>query len=465
MLSQVTLAIFAGCSLAAWLAAFWLAHWATRARVRADPAAPADEFEADPAVAALLCPPDGSVPRSAATAVLWDLAARGVLTAWLDRNGQCWVRPTADRGTLTGYERHVLRHVTSRAVTGSGVAPALALSLPSGEHERRWHAEFADLVVRDARARGLVAARAPLAARVLLGLAVLVPVGFATAAARHGDWHGDQLGTGLAFSALAGLALLSWMGRALSRPVPKGHGRAVAAQCLALRARLSAEPRTSPPAPGDRLPGYSVALAGAAPGPLSLVSARRDKAWSSRDGEWRPVRVHALRRSSAERAPGPVLMVFVALGVAVLLGAWLLLLNLLTHLVVPDRLGSVWEPAALAAGWLLWCAGVWRAGVGLYREVYDRLRPHRIIVGQVVHVEYQADSESTSFAIAVDDGTGDDIPLYQVDPSLYRIVGYGSRVRMELMPKTRRTVRVDLVPAPGATIPGRTDYGTAVKNS
>jgi hypothetical protein len=437
------LAALAGYSMAAWLGAFLLAVWVTRPRLRPDPT-PIDEPPVDPAIAALLCPPNGRLPRRAATATLWDLVARGVLTAWIDREGHCWVRPepTAQSATLTPYERHVLRQVSSRATTGSGVVPAAALGPPPGEPEGRWHTEFTQLVVEAARHRGLVGVRAAPALRVLLGLGLLVPTAFAIAALLAAG-----AGGAVVITAIVPVVPLVVSEAILGPLVPVGDGRTAAARCLALRATLTGRALAGPPSPGDRLDGYAVALAGAGTGPLTLSGAGRDTAWSSRGGEWRPIRIRPAHRSTVTRAPGPVRLFLISLGAAVFFGGSMAILILLCRAAVGHRTGWIWLLALLGAAWLAWGLGGWRAGRAIYRELYDARHPARVVEGQVVHIEYHVGSEASSLAIAIDDGTGDDIALYQVDPSLYPKIAYGSQVRVELMPRTGRTLRAEPIAA------------------
>src|SRR5262249_1939384 len=137
-----------------------------------------------PAIAALLCPPNGRLPHRAAAATLLDLVACGRLQVAADGSGQQWVRPAAhqpDPAPLP-HEGHVLDHVIARARVTGGPMPLAALRLDSSEHAKRWYERFTELVVADARHLGLVRERAGLPVRVLLRLALLVPAGLAGAA-------------------------------------------------------------------------------------------------------------------------------------------------------------------------------------------------------------------------------------------------------------------------------------------
>jgi hypothetical protein len=58
----------------------------------------------EPAVAALLCPPNGKVPGRAVAATLLDLAARGAVRLAAGPDGQWWVTPAA--ATPPGLHPH-----------------------------------------------------------------------------------------------------------------------------------------------------------------------------------------------------------------------------------------------------------------------------------------------------------------------------------------------------------------------
>jgi hypothetical protein len=124
--------------------------------------------------------------------------------------------------------------------------------LESGQHAKRWYAEFNDQVIAEARRLGLVADRGGWPLLALLRLALLVPAVLAAVVAVRGDG-----GWTLVMYIFFGYAAATLPVRLLHRVVPRHAGTAVAARCRAMRAELSHYPVGGNAPPGDRRRGLS----------------------------------------------------------------------------------------------------------------------------------------------------------------------------------------------------------------
>src|SRR6185503_13783778 len=103
-----------------------------------------------------------------ALATLLDLVARGVLVVEHDPRGITFLRAVPARFELRTYERHVWNQVVSGGIHGGGRTPADRLDSGSSQHAKVWYERFTEALEADGRERGLVAARVPIAVRVLL---------------------------------------------------------------------------------------------------------------------------------------------------------------------------------------------------------------------------------------------------------------------------------------------------------
>src|SRR5262249_39225295 len=154
--------------------------------------------------------------------------------------------------------------------------------------------------------------------------------------------------------------------RLLRRPVPRGAGVPAAAGCRALRDELARYQLDQAAPPGDRRPGYAVALGTARwSGAAEPFTPGGDLVWAARRGKWpRVVCPPALRSGTS---PG----VIFALIVPTLLFAtiWAVLLGYLTLHFHADWVIRVWPVALLGLGWAVWGTGmllflrrIWYAG-------------------------------------------------------------------------------------------------------
>jgi hypothetical protein len=434
--------VLAAGALLAWLLCFALTMLATRPVLRGTGA---ESGLPPPAIAALLCPPNGRVPRRAATATLLDLIARGRLVVAADGGGQQWVRlATRQPGpALLPHEAHVLDHVTARVQVAGGALPLGALRLESSQHARRWYERFTELVVADARELGLVRDRAGMPVRVLLRLALVTPAGLAGAAAVAGH---QAMGL---FYVLIGYLAMTTPVRLLRRPVPRGAGVPAAVGCRALRDELARYPLEAAVPTGDRRPGYAVGLGVARwSGAAEPFTPGGDRVWSVRRGRWlRVVDPPALLSGTS---PGTIF----ALIVPTLLFAtiWAVLLGYLTLHFHADWTTLVWPVALLGLGWTVWGTGIFLFLRRIWYAIEDLVRPLRVIVGQVVYLESDVSPDpetADNYYVAVDDGATDPVRKYPIGRGLHDRLRYGSWLRLDVRARSGAVEHVEVVAAPG----------------
>ncbi len=382
----------------------------------------------------------------AAAATLVDLGARGLIR--FEGDGE-WVRPARLAAPHPDYEQHVLDHVVARARLGGGVTPVGALRLESDLHAEAWYEVFGSHVAAEVRRLGLVRDPVPKGLRILVRLALLLPIGTAVAAAVAGPDGGYVVGLVL----FAGWVAITRPLRLLSGPVPTRVGAEAVAACQALVTRGGADPT-------GRRAAFAVAL-GPAGTPSVLDAAVKGQVWSTRDGGWRPLRVVAPRGLLVGIDPKAALWTLP--GALVFFGVWTVLLSGFTlHLTRPDVV-AVWPVALLLAGWVIWAWGnfvMWRF---VCRGLYDMTRPPRIVEGPVVFLRSttgDADSPAT-FHVAVDDGRSDRAVEREIDRAMHDRLRQGTWVRMLVTPKLGHLRQIDvLATRPGAAGPPATDGPT-----
>lgn len=237
----------------------WLAAaaglWMARRPPHLDGVPPTMELGPEPpAVASLLCN-DYKVRTETAPATLLDLAARDVISLEEIQPGQtiCRVPESEDTTGLTPFEQHVLAALRTKAV--DGVIPATALTTGTEDASARWHRQLAQLVVHDAKSRGLTEDLWPTAAMWLLGLGpFLLITMFVVAGTAGSDAKDHPVVAGVAAAVALGsaIALIVIASRVkvslVQRPLPPGAP--AEARWLGVRAHLAQNEQTGqlPPA-------------------------------------------------------------------------------------------------------------------------------------------------------------------------------------------------------------------------
>lgn len=424
-----------------------------------------------PAVANLLvnrC----KVTSAAAAATLLDLAARGHLElfgAGPDRY-VVRVRETTPDG-LVEHEEQVLDLVREKATGGSAPLEAIELDAPDAD---RWRARFADRVVEDAEAAGLLRARWARAdwigfgalaglALLLLGLALAVAD---LAAPERADASNDEA-PGFWFVAMAAvawvgvMAAIRWLGsRRYSRA-----GEAAASRWLGVKRFLERDAAFGDTPPSgvaiwDRLLAYGAAV-GAAHGAVAAVPLEAedpDVAWSRVGGTWREVRIEYPTRFGYGERP----LTAVGKGLLRTLG-----FGALAFVVLPVVADVVWSTGSdaftdgargpflllgLVFGVVLAVVGgalVVLLADGLIRLVRG-LADHRateVVEGEVVkhHTTTDRRNQQTFRWFAVDPGGVDEVLAFRPgDDGVYP--PRRSRVRVVVTPRLRHVVSVETVP-------------------
>lgn len=435
--------LLATCLVGAWLLGYAVVALVTRpAAVRPAPATP-DLGGESPAVVNLLVN-RWRLTADAAEATLLDLATRGCVElqqAGADPVDTAIQLRAGDSGELLPYERYVLDRV--RRLAMAGVVPVTALAFRDRDRARSWNTQLRDLVVADARRRGLSRRRiSPAVAAALVATAGAAAIGPAAV-----GWTIDGLkmafaSGGLTFMALCGLAAWS-MGE---RDTPAG--RTAAQRWLGVREWLRGHPEFAnlPPAAvtvWDRYLPYGAALGATrtTSAVLDLGIGDRRRVWSAYGGQWRRVRVRYPRLRPHSGAPARWL---VALALVVLLSGGLGLSLGAAAIGSGDPAGG-WR--TLAAGLLALAYG----GYVLVRAVHERAHL-RILTGEVLWVRPwrrrwydQSRAEPWLHYLAVDEGTGDRTTAWGL-PSIWadRVVE-GDTVEVTVRPWSRRVTSVTVL--------------------
>ncbi len=424
-----------------------------------------------PAVANLLvnrC----KVTSAAAAATLLDLAARGHLElfgAGPDRY-VVRVRSTATDG-LVEHEHQVLDLVRAKATGGSAPLEAIELEAPDAE---RWRSRFADRVVDDAKAAGLLRARWArgdwIGFGVLAGLALaLLGLALAVAdfAAPEPAGASDDEAPGFWFVAMAGVAWLGvmaairWLGSLRYSP----SGEAAASRWLGVKRFLQRDAAFGDTPPSgvaiwDRLLAYGAAV-GAAHGAVAAVPLEAedpDVAWSRVGGTWHQVQIESPTRFGYGERP----LTAIGAGLLRTLG-----FGALAFVLLPIAADVVWSAGTdafddgaqgpflllgLVFGALfavvgatlvvLLADGLIRLGRGLA----DR-RATEVVVGEVVkhHTTTDRRTKRTFRWFAVDPGGVDEVVAFRPgDDGVYP--PRRAQVRVVVTPRLRHVVSVELLP-------------------
>ena len=407
-----------------------------------------------PAVVSLLA---GHLDDTGYPATLLDLAARGWFRLAEPEPGRlmCLLPPHPPRLPPAPYEERAALHLARRAA-GRGEVPASALAEGFADGQVAFSETFHDEVVTDARNRGLIKPRLRGRTALLLAGAALIPA-VLVAGAVHVTAH-----PGRAFlPVLCWLVLLWFIGlglRGSERLTPAGKA------CLAgwqrKQAKLAGDgPRAALPGAdpgagpavagddlamvldvtdGDRTLAYAAAL-GAAPGAVAVFTRSHALVWSSYGGRWRQLVVG----DPAERSwpAGVALPLFAGLTVS-FFSALVFIGGLVVHGI---------DGAVLVAGGV---AGV-VAGVVLLRQatLADRQLPSTaefdgVVLERWTWVQQGEESDTTCYAVTMDDGQQDQAWAFTVDHGGYARLVPGALVHATVNPRRNGLIAVDVTGTP-----------------
>ena len=403
------------------------------------------------------------VTTVAAAATLIDLAARRHLELFEIGPGHHGVRIRADRAAedpLTADEQQVLQLVQQKATGGSAPLEAIQLD-ESGAG--RWRTRFADAVVTDARAQGLLRDRWTRTDFLLLGglaaaaLALLAGALFVAHVEQRPDPQGgDRFDRQTWFF----VALAIWFGlmvvlRRLRAIRYSAAGEAAAARWLGVKRYLQHDESFGdlPPAGvvlWDRLLAYGAALgvARGAADAIPLQEEEADVAWSRVGGQWHQVHVEYPERFAYGQRPQDALLN--GAGRTVLWGV-------IAFLALPVVANVAWKAGTDAIGragrgeWAFAAAFaivfgalavslVVRVADGLIRAFHGLadLRARVTVTGQVV--KHHRSEEATWFAV----DPGDTDSVQAVHPGDDGVTPpRGATVEMVLTPHLRHVVSVE----------------------
>jgi len=418
------------------------------------PQTPVTSGAEPPAVVSLLA---GHLDGTGYPATLLDLAARGWFRLAEPEPGRlmCLLPPRPPRLPLAPYEERAALHLARRAA-GRGEVPASALAEGFADGQVAFSEAFHDEVVADARNRGLIKPRLRGRTALLLAGAALIPA-VLVAGAVHVTAHPGRaflpvlcwlvllwfIGLGLRGSERltpAGKACLAgWQRRQATLPgdgsraalpgVDPGPDPAVAGDDLAMVLDVT---------DGDRTLAYAAAL-GAAPGAVAVFTRSHTLVWSSYGGRWRQLVVG----DPAERSwpAGVALPLFAGLTVS-FFSAFVLIGGLVVHGI---------DGAVLVAGGV---AGV-VAGVVLLRQatLADRQLPSTaefdgVVLERWTWVQKGEESDTTCYAVALDDGQQDQAWAFTVDHGGYARLVPGALVHATVNPRRNRLIAVDVTGTP-----------------
>jgi hypothetical protein len=407
-----------------------------------------------PAVISLLA---GRLDDTGYPATMLDLAARGWFRLAEPEPGRlmCLLPPNPPRQRLAPYEERAALHLARRAA-GRGEVPAAALAEGFADGQAAFSEAFHDEVVGDARGRGLIRPRLRGRTALLLAAAAVIPA-VLVAGAVHVTAHPGRaflpvlcwlvllwfIGLGLRGSERltpAGKACLDgWRRsqatltgdgpRAVLPVADRGAGPAVAGDDLAMALDTT---------DGDRTVAYAAAL-GAAPAAVAAFTRTPALVWSSYGGRWRQLAVG----DPAERswAPGVALAMFGGLTTS-FFAALLLIGGLVVH-------GS--DGAVLVATGV---AGV-IAGIVLLRraKLADQQLPSTaefdgLALERWTWVQEGEDSDTTCYAVALDDGQQDRAWAFTVDRGVYTRLVPGTLVHATVNPRRNRLIAAEVTGTP-----------------
>jgi Predicted membrane protein (DUF2207) len=403
------------------------------------------------------------VTSAAAAATLIDLAARGHLELQHLANDRFVVRVRGQSPDhLTDYEQRVLALVREKATGGS--APLEAIELDEGDADR-WRKRFAEDVVDDAKARGLLRGRwsrtdwvvfGVLAAAVLAAVAgALFLANVESKSEKSSDGFDRETWFVVAF--FAWLLLMAGL-RRLRSVRYSAVGDAAASRWLGVKRFLQHDESFGDTPPSgvaiwNRLLAYGAGL-GVAHGAVAAIPLEvedPDVAWSRVGGNWHQVQVEYPTRFGYGQRPRDVLLngALRTLGFGVL--AFIVLPTVLDILwgLLSDGLDSLDDAAALG---ILAVFGVLVGGFAVfllvrladgvirtYRGFMD-LKARETVEGQVV--KRHRDEQAQWFA--VDPGDVDEVKAVRPGDD-GELPPRGATVRMVLTPHLRHVVSVDVV--------------------
>lgn len=312
--------LVAGCIAAVAFALLYAALWyANRPRTPEAGPAVADLGPEPPAIANMLV--NGwRVTRIAMAATLVDLAGRRVLGIedYAAGNHVVRIRSNQPEGeTFTGYEKQVLDLVRSRATGGS--CPVEVLDLGESDDATRWWKRFEKQVKSDAQDRGLARGRWTHRDRVVIGVALAVPLlllslalgvaHFGETASEDSDRWGWVYGAGVIW--VVGLVALVQTGALRETDA----GRVAAGRWLGVRQYLRNSAAFGELPPGsvavwERYLAYATAFGLAHDTARALPFATDDPgtAWTRYGGQWRQVRISYPTRFMFGQPPPRVLL-------------------------------------------------------------------------------------------------------------------------------------------------------------
>ena len=404
-----------------------------------------------PAVISLLA---GHLDDTGYPATLLDLAARGWFTLAEPEPGRlmCLLPPNPPRQPLAPYEERTALHLARRAA-GRGEVPASALAEGFADGQVAFTEAFHDEVADDARGRGLIRPRLRGRTALLLAGAALIPA-VLVAGAVHVTAH-----PGRAFlPVLCWLVLLWFIGLGL-----RGSERLTEAgkACLAGWQRSQAAligdgPRVTLPgagpadagddlaialdaADGDRTVAYAAAL-GAAPAAVAAFTRTPALVWSSYGGRWRQLAVG----DPAQRSwpPGVALALFGGLTTS-FFAALLLIGGLAVHGLDGDLLFTAGAAGAVGGVVLLRRAKLADQQLPSIAE-FDGVALER---WTWVHKGDEG-SDTTCYAVALDDGQQDQAWAFTVDHGVYARLVPGTLVHATVNPRRNRLVAADVTGTP-----------------
>ncbi|MDQ1686267.1 MAG: hypothetical protein QOC82_3004 [Frankiaceae bacterium] len=421
-----------------------------------------------PAVAALLVN-TREVPGEAAAATLVDLASRGVLEIVEMGGGTPGVRLTRrELPDLTPYEKRVLDLVRAHA-DGDGIAPGGALALAGDKESTAWLEGLRAEVRAEAQRNGWVRSRygrEVLALGVVLAAAALVIGiwGYATATTYnsylpHPVVPNERLRNLLALAAVVvgvlDFVIVTKLAGSHAQLLTRA-GRPVAAAWLGVAAHLRDDEQLSDAPPGavavwHRLLAYATAfgVAHRVQEELPLGPESTTHAWSAESGRWRIVRIRYPKwwPPGWGKRPGEMLLQGAILGlqsgvpiaVIVVLGSKLADASILSHVNVPWYayliaavvVGAFALSALRAVVSIVVGLATLAALAGAQREVTGRAVRVRPITGD------------GGKWVALDDGSRNEIPAYQV--RIANDITQGDRVRLRVRPITGEVRSAEVV--------------------
>jgi hypothetical protein len=460
--AAITLLVVGG-ALALVFAVYFVIRWTASYPDLPAPGPETSELGPEPPAIANLLVNRCHVTSAAAAATLIDLAARRHLELQHLADDRFVVRLRSQTpDSLTGYEQRVLSLVQDKATGGSAPLEAIELDEDGAD---RWRKRFADDVVDDAKARGLLRGRWSRLDWVVFGVlaaAVLAAVAGGLYLANV-ESKGEKSSDGFDRETWFVVALFAWplimaLLRRLRSIRYSASGDAAAARWLGVKRFLQRDESFGEVPPSgvaiwNRLLAYGAGLGvarGAVAG-IPLEVEDPDVAWSRVGGNWHQVSVEYPTRFGYGQRPRDVLLN----GALRTLG-----FGLLAFVVLPTVLDVLWDVLSdafdnlddAAAFGIIAVFGLFVGGFAVfllvrladgvirtYRGFVD-LKARETVEGQVV--KRHRDEHAEWFA--VDPGNVDEVKALRPGDD-GELPPRGATVRMVLTPNLRHVVSVDVV--------------------